>query len=182
MTRTLLYGGSFDPPHIAHVEIPRDAMNFLQFDHILYVPASRSPLKDNMPTSNHHRLEMLKLALADCPWASISTIELDRKGTSYTIETIEAIKDEYDELRLLIGADQWEQFNKWRRWEDVIKLANPAIMPRDNLEVSDERVLPIQPITAGSTDIRRLIQDGKSIEELVLPTVAQYIAEHQLYL
>jgi nicotinate-nucleotide adenylyltransferase len=182
MTRTLLYGGSFDPPHIAHVEIPHEAMKFLQFDNILYVPAFQSPLKEKTPSNNHHRVAMLKLALAGCPWASISTIELDRKGTSYTIETIEALKDEYDELRLLIGADQWAQFKNWRRWEDVITLANPAIMPRDNFEVSDDRVLPIQPIDTGSTDIRQLIQDGKSIEELVLPEVAQYIAEHQLYL
>tara|TARA_B100000959_G_scaffold235979_1_gene254536 strand:+ start:609 stop:1157 length:549 start_codon:yes stop_codon:yes gene_type:complete len=182
MSRTLLYGGSFDPPHIAHIDIPRFAMEFLQFDHVLYIPVFQSPLKNNYSTDSHHRLAMLKLALADCTWASISTIELDRGGTSYTIDTIEELQNKYDELRLLIGADQWAQFKQWYRWEDILKLANPAIMPRDGFEESDERILPIKPITTGSTDIRRLVQSGESIDKLVLPTVAQYIAEHQLYL
>ncbi|MDP7005635.1 MAG: nicotinate (nicotinamide) nucleotide adenylyltransferase [Phycisphaerales bacterium] len=182
MTRTLLYGGSFDPPHIAHVEIPHEAMKFLQFDNILYVPAFQSPLKDKTPSADRHRLAMLKLALTGCSWASISTIEIDRKGTSYTIDTIEALKDEYDELRLLIGADQWAQFKNWRRWEDIVALANPAIMPRDDFEISNERVLPISPITVSSSDIGKLVHSGESIGKLVLPSVAQYIAKHQLYL
>ena len=69
MTRTLLYGGSFDPPHIAHIQVPHAAMECLGFDRVLYVPAFQSPLKETTPTSANHRIAMLELALADCPWA-----------------------------------------------------------------------------------------------------------------
>ena len=180
MTQTLLYGGTFDPPHLAHVELPRAAMEHLGFDRVLYVLAHQSPLKDSPLTSETHRLAMLELALQDCQWAEASSIELDRGGTSYTIDTIESFRKEGDELRLLIGADQWLQFKQWRRWEDILRLANPVILPRDGFEVSSERLLQIDSLPAVSTDVRELIKQGKSID-IVLPEVAAYITQHQLY-
>mgnify|MGYP001272352223 CR=1 FL=1 len=182
MTRTLLYGGSFDPPHPGHIEVPREAMEHLAFDHVLYVPAFQSPLKQRKPTDKKHRVAMLELALADCQWASISTIELAREETSYTINTIEALHATYDDMRLLIGADQWSQFRQWHRWEDILKLANPAIMPRVGFDVCDDRLLPISQLPSTSTAIREQIQRGENIKDLVVPSVAQYIAQHGLYL
>ena len=182
MTRTLLYGGSFDPPHIAHVQVPRAAMEHLRFDRVLYVPAFQSPLKETRPTSASHRIAMLKLALSDCPWSIISTIEIDREGTSFTIDTIEALKDDYDELRLLVGADQWAQFNEWHRWEDIISLANPAIMPREEFRLEEANVLQIDPLPAASTTIRQKINRGECTSESIHPKVAAYIAQHGLYL
>jgi nicotinate-nucleotide adenylyltransferase len=182
MTRTLLYGGSFDPPHLGHIEIPYKAMVHLGFDHVLYVPAFQSPLKKQIPTDERHRVAMLELALADCPWASISTLELDRAGTSYTIDTVEILQHKYEELRLLIGADQWEQFQQWHRWEDILKLANPAIMPRDGFDVHDERLLPISQLQINSTTIRKLLREGTSSDKYLLPAVSKYIAQHGLYL
>lgn len=182
MTRVLLFGGSFDPPHFGHIEVPHEAMKILAFDHVLYMPAFQSPLKGKTEVAKTHRLAMLQLALADCPWASISTLELDRGGKSYTIDTINALHGEYDELRLLIGADQWKQFQEWHRWEEIIKLANPAIMPRDGFLVDDERVLHIEPLPNSSTDIRKHLECGQTIEGIVHPKVVEYIAQHQLYL
>ena len=182
MTRTLLYGGSFDPPHPGHIEVPREAMEHLAFDHVLYVPAFQSPLKQRKPTDKKHRVAMLELALADCPWASISTIELERGETSYTIDTIESIQNDHEELRLLIGADQWAQFKNWHRWEDILRLANPAIMPREGFAICDERLLPITKLQSMSTNIRKRVQEGGPIGDSVPPKVAAYIAEHGLYL
>jgi nicotinate-nucleotide adenylyltransferase len=182
MTRTLLYGGSFDPPHLGHTKIPFAAMKHLAFDQVLYVPAFQSPLKQQKPTDNKHRIAMLELALDDSPWASTTTIEIDRGGTSYTIDTIEQLHNEYDELRLLIGADQWEQFKEWHRWEDIVKLANPAIMPRDGFNTNNERLLPIPQLCATSTTIRKRVHDGLTIDDFVVPAVAEYIAQHGLYL
>ncbi len=181
MTRALLYGGSFDPPHNGHVLVPHNAVAQINYDVVVYMPAFQSPLKQNKPTAENHRLAMLRLALADCPWACISTFKLDRGGTSYTIDTIEAMQDDFDELRLLIGADQWEQFNLWHRWEDIIALADPAIMPRKGMALTEERVLPISPFLSASTAIRERIKQKKSIDDLVPLEVAQYIAQHQLY-
>ena len=185
MTKILLYGGTFDPPHISHTQLPFAALRELDFDQVLYVPAFQSPLKSSPHSSTAHRLGMLQLALADCKWAEISTIELDRGGTSYTIDTIESLQRNGDEIRLLIGADQWAQFQQWHRWEDIIRLANPAIMPRvgfDSVDCKDDRILPIDTLPCVSTEIRSFISAGKPIDSLVTLEVAQYIAKHQLYL
>ena len=181
MTSTLLYGGTFDPVHNGHVEVPFAAMQHLRFDRVLYVPAHIAPLKEDTPTSSSHRLAMLQLALADSPWAEISTIELDREGTSYTIDTIEAVLTEGGSIRLLIGADQWQQFQSWKRWDEIIAIADPVIMPREGYDTKDERVLPIAPLTVASTNIRSIVRDGASIEPFVDPSVAAYIAKHNLY-
>jgi nicotinate-nucleotide adenylyltransferase len=182
MTRTLLYGGSFDPPHVAHVRLPFNAMESLGFDRVLYVPAFQSPLKGPTHTSDTHRLAMLELALTDCVWAEISTIELERGGTSYTIDTIESLQHGDDEYRLLIGADQWGQFEQWKRWEDILRLANPVIMPRVGFDVCDERLLTIDYHPGISTDIREFLKEGTDIRGIVTSEVKEYITEHQLYL
>ena len=180
--RTLLYGGSFDPPHIAHVRLPFDAMKLLGFDKVVYVPTFQSPLKQAPHTSDTHRLAMLKLALTDCEWAEISTLELDRGGTSYTIDTVESLQKDDCELRLLIGADQWAQFKQWKRWEDLLRLANPVIMPREGFDICDKRLLGVESHPGVSTDIRKLLKEGKDIEGIVSSKVNKYITEHQLYL
>ncbi len=181
MNGTLLYGGTFDPPHIAHVTLPHEAMNALSFDRVLYIPAHQSPLKDEPQTSAAHRLQMLTLALQDSPWAEISTIELDRGGTSYTIDTIEALQHPDEEIRLLVGADQWAQIREWKRWEDIIRIANPIVLPRSGYDVQDQRIVEITPMPEVSTDIRHCIQQGMPITGLVPPRVATYIAQHNLY-
>ena len=181
MTTTLLYGGTFDPVHNGHVQVPLAAMQHLGFDRVLYVPANIPPLKEDASTPPSHRLAMLQLALSDSPWAEISTIELDREGTSYTIDTLEALHSDGDSMRLLIGADQWQQFQSWKRWDEIIKLADPVVMPREGCEIEHERILPIHPLPATSTDIRTFIRDGVSIEPLVDPQVAAYITKHNLY-
>jgi len=116
----------------------------LSCDEILYVPAAVNPLKaDAAPTSNEHRLAMLVLAIADVPNAKISTIELDRPGPSYTIDTLTALHQQFAppskdrestarpiDLRLLIGCDQALEFHRWKQWQDILKLATPVVMLR----------------------------------------------------
>ncbi len=182
MSKILIYGGTFDPPHLAHVEVAHRAMEHLQFDRVLYIPARQTPLKDVASFTADHRLAMLELALCDSPWASISTVELDCEGTSYTIDTVETLQNNVDEFRLLIGADQWSQFQSWRRWEELIELANPVVMPREGFALDDERILPIQPLPSTSTEIRERIDQKKAFAHLVHPKVAAYIAQHNLCL
>jgi nicotinate-nucleotide adenylyltransferase len=98
-----------------------------------------------------------------------------------TQSTLEALHTEGDSIRLLIGADQWQQFQSWKRWDEIIELANPVVMPREGYAIDHERILPIRPLTATSTDIRTFVRDGASIEPLVDPRVATYITKHNLY-
>lgn len=185
MTRFLVYGGTFDPPHVGHVQVPHAAMLHLGFNQVIYVLARLSPLKiDAPPTQHEHRLAMLQLALRDAPWATISEIEIDRCGTSYTIDTLEILQStmgDGDAMRLLIGADQWEQFDAWHRWQEIITIANPVVMPREGYTLNDERTLPINALPAESTIIRDLVAHDEPIDQLVDPNVAAYITKHSLY-
>lgn len=182
MNKVLLYGGTFDPPHLGHVHIPKEAMEYLSFDRVLYVPAFQSPLKETAPMSASHRVAMLTLALADCPWATINTLEIERGNTSFTIDTIEELLGSYDEIRLLLGADQWAQFQQWHRWEDILDIAHPAILPREGFDIDDDRVLPIRQLPNASTTIREQICLNEAWESGVLTEVAQYIKKYKLYL
>ena len=150
--RTLIFGGTFDPPHRAHVDLPQAAARELRCDRILYIPAAINPLKASPdvppPTAALHRLAMLRLALRDVPNAEISTIEIDRAGKSYTIDTLRALMDQasrhqgikskirrggassVDRMHLLIGADQALDFHRWKDWREVQALATPAVMLR----------------------------------------------------
>ena len=182
MNRILVFGGTFDPPHLAHVEIPKKAMDFLNCEHILYIPAYQSPLKDEPATAASHRLAMLHLALQNAPWATISTIEIEAKGTNYTIDTLEKLHQKYDEMQLLIGADQWNQFEQWHRHEDILRIANPAIMPRDGFGISDKRLLPIEPFQCSSKTVRSLIKQKNATNQFLSPAVTEYITTHNLYM
>ena len=95
--RILIFGGTFDPPHLAHSKLPAKAAEQLACDQILYIPAAINPLKaDTKPTAKEHRLAMLLLAIADVPHARISTIELEREGISFTIDTLRALRKQMD--------------------------------------------------------------------------------------
>lgn len=158
--RILVFGGTFDPPHRAHAVLPAQAAEQLDCDLILYVPAAINPLKTAGPhASGEQRLAMLLLAIADVPNARISTIELDRPGPSYTIDTLRALRAEYSkgrvehaaataaslssasqtprpahedspEFHLLIGCDQALEFHRWKDWREILTMATPAVMVR----------------------------------------------------
>lgn len=157
--RILLFGGTFDPPHLAHARLPALAARRLDCGEILYVPAAINPLKNDADsTPAHHRLAMLLLAIADVPGARINTIELDRQGRSYTIDTLKALHRQHNaalvpqllssskhaahaarskpqlSFHLLIGSDQALDFHRWKDWQEILTLATPAVMLRPPLD------------------------------------------------
>src|SRR5262245_2562362 len=132
--RILIFGGTFDPPHLAHVTLPPLVARRLDCRRIVYVPAAVNPLKTQRPlTPAAHRLAMLRLAVAAVPDAEISTIELDRPPPSYTVDTLAAMRQRFGPdavFCLLIGSDQALAFHKWRQWQRILELAVPAVMVR----------------------------------------------------
>ena len=201
-SRILLFGGTFDPPHMAHVTLPPLAAAKLRCDRIIYVPARISPLKTGSPpTDAAHRLEMLRLALRGVPNASISAIELEREGPSFTIDTVKAFKVADTELFLLLGADQALDFHRWRAWEEIVRIAAPVVLlrppwTRDAFAVRLAETysqgeagswlsrtldgdLPL--IDVSASDVRRRVRAGRSIDGLVPAAVAAYVAAHGLY-
>lgn len=129
----LVFGGTFDPPHRAHIEIPQRVAAMTGCGEILYVPTSSNPLKGHPPTSAHHRLHMLRLAVREQAHCSISELEVNQAGPAFTVETLEALHLEYPEttwFRLLLGSDSALEFHRWKNPRRILELATPVVMLR----------------------------------------------------
>ncbi len=192
--RLLIFGGSFDPTHVAHVDLPRSVAQAIDADVIVYVPAGRAPHKlDKVQTDPAHRLAMLRLALADEPKAVVWTGEVDRVADgrpSYTVDTLEALHRRIApeaKMRLLIGTDQVAIFDSWYRAQRVIELAEPVVMmrpptTRDDLpEAWRDRVVAVATTPVSSTAVRESVAGGRPLDDAVHPDVATYIQAHGLY-
>lgn len=138
--RILVFGGSFDPPHTAHFRLPELVRAQLGADHILYIPAARSPHKASAPgASAELRAAMLHAGLTGNHHASVWTVETDRTKSdpaapSYTIDTLRELRRQRPSirLRLLIGQDQARDFHRWREPSAILRLARPAVMLRQD--------------------------------------------------
>lgn len=205
--RTLVFGGSFDPPHRRHAEVVALAAQTLGCGRIDIVPASHAPLRD-APNSatDRDRLEMARRAFARVSGASIDSREINRGGISYTVDTLREIADErklaHRDLVLLIGSDQALQFDRWKSWREIDEqLAAVAVIARppetpdalrrqlrekfDALGSDGQRwadaVLDLEPIDLSSTEIRRRLSAGLGIDDLVDASVVELIRQRGLY-
>lgn len=201
--RLVIYGGTFDPPHRAHVELPRAAAAAIDADGVLYVPAGRPPHKlAHQQTDARHRLAMLERALAGLDNVAISTFEIDQPGPSYTVATLEHLRKSLGdrvEFRLLIGVDMALVFAKWHQPDRIEQLAQPLVMarpPHDRQRFVDAlpadqrdrwrgRIVDLPLLAISSTELRRAIADhgveAPLAREALAPAVRRYIAEHGLY-
>ena len=199
----IVFGGSFDPPHMGHVKLPEFVMERTGADKVAYVPAAAAPLKvaeSQSPAAD--RLAMLEAALANCDHALILTDEMDRASDhepSYTVDTIENLRRRLGKdvhLRLLIGMDQLAQFDRWKSAQRIIDLANPLVMTRPSFDIDElvslmpdpqqrrqwgRRLVAVEPMDISSTEIRGRVARGDSIAGLVPPAVEAYIRDHGLY-
>ncbi len=167
MKKVGFFGGSFDPIHFGHISLAVYLLEKYNLDQILFCPAAVSPFKTDAPpySSGKHRVEMLKLAL-DVPQFKISTLELDRGGTSFTIDTIRALSKEY-ELNLLLSDEAADGLVHWKDTEALQKMAPPLIGPRSR-EIS-------------STEIRKRLLKKLYCGHLVPGKALDYIQANQLY-
>ena len=198
----LLFGGSFDPPTRAHVELPERVRARLGFDAVLYVPAKVSPFKvETPPASAGHRVAMLRLALAgrgDRVVIVTDEVEAEDAAPSYTIDTVREVRAAMREgasLRLLLGGDQPASFERWREAEALFELADPVVMVRPpqsrgallaSLPIGSRprwhgRVVEVEPMHASATAARRQLQRGGDTRDLLPESVARYSREHGLY-
>ncbi len=134
MERIGIYGGTFNPPHIGHIQAAKQAIERLKLDRLIMVPASIAPhkvLPSNSPTARQ-RLDMLRIATADWPALEVSDVELCREGVSYTWQTIHAMREAYPEARLVLimGTDMFLSFRDWKFPEEITKEASLAVFYR----------------------------------------------------
>jgi nicotinate-nucleotide adenylyltransferase len=195
LLRVGVYGGSFDPPHMAHTALAQAAVTQLGLDVLHIVPTGQAWHKTRTLSATAHRLAMTRLAFEGMPGVVVDAQEIEREGPSYTIDTLAALKQRYPEARLylLLGQDQARALNTWKRSEDIAQnaiiciadrasntRANGIIEPENSAASQAQRIsMPAMPHS--STDIRARVALGQRIEHLVAPAVARYIATNQLY-
>ena len=190
-----LYGGSFDPVHLAHLSFARCALQSLALDELRFVPAGQPWQKPGRLAPAADRVAMLKLALADPRWADprwvIDPCELERLGPSYTIDTVLQLQaaEPGADWFLLIGQDQHARLHTWHRWRELlprVQLAvaeRPGSAPDIDPEVAafGHHPVAMPPSTISSSALRQQLAAGEGISTLVPAAVASYIDSHQLY-
>lgn len=199
MTQTIgLYGGTFDPPHLGHLILAAEALAQLQLDRLLWVLTPQPPHKPDRPISSlPHRLEMLRLAIAGTPGFELSTIEIDRPGPHYTIETLELLRTQFSQadFALLVGGDSLRDFPGWHRPLDIVaacRYIGVMRRPDDFIEMETlERILPgldgkvrfieTPRVEISSSVIRQRIASGGHFRYYLPPGVYDYIQQNSLY-
>ncbi|MGZ5179302.1 MAG: nicotinate-nucleotide adenylyltransferase [Ramlibacter sp.] len=190
-----IFGGAFDPPHLAHVALANAAVAQLGLDELRVLPTGQAWHKSRDLTAAAHRLAMARQAFADVPHAVVDDRELRRSGPTYTIDTLRELHAASPdaELLLVVGADQAEALHSWRACEEILRLATVAVAARARPGVGappfDASRLPpghwvaveLPPMPVSATQIRALVAAGQDIGHLVPAGVARYIARHHLY-
>lgn len=184
-----VFGGTFDPPHIAHVVLAATAMYQLQLDKLIVTVAGTPwqkvgtrPISDPMM-----RLQMAKLAFAPVERVVVSDIELRRSGNSYTVDTLAELADSETELFLVLGSDAAAGIDTWERPHDVAALATIAVFPRRGYESArppddfEWELLELPGLEVSSAEIRRRAGAGEPIAGLVPSSVQRLIEVERLY-
>ncbi|TFZ05090.1 nicotinate (nicotinamide) nucleotide adenylyltransferase [Ramlibacter rhizophilus] len=193
--RVGLFGGSFDPPHLAHVALARAAVEQLGLDTLHVLPTGQAWHKARSLSPAEHRLALARLAFDPVPRARVDARELRREGPTYTIDTLRELRREHPdaELVLVIGADQAEALHGWRDSAEIPRLATLAIAerarPSEGPVPFDASHVPggtwesveLPPMPVSATAIRALVGAGEPIDTLVPEGVARYIDQHHLY-
>lgn len=196
-----IMGGTFDPIHFGHLFIAQTALDKLQLNKIIFIPTGKPPHKEiNNITSSEKRLEMLRLAIKNNDEFEISSIEVEKKVTSYTIDTIKVLKENYGEnmeFYFITGADTFSSLESWKNYKELLSLVKFVIMNRTIIhdELLDKKIelfsreygasitkIEIPTLDISSTDIRKRIKEGNSIKYLLPETIENYILKNRLYL
>ncbi|MGI5894769.1 MAG: nicotinate (nicotinamide) nucleotide adenylyltransferase [Candidatus Merdivicinus sp.] len=194
MEHFCIYGGTFNPIHNGHLHLIREASRVLEFDRLLVIPTNIPPHKAPRDlASNRDRLEMARLAVRGMDRVWVSDVEQRAKGKSYTILTLERLRYLFPDtaFTILMGADMLCSFDRWHRWQDILRLADIAAFARNEgeesvleqkaSELGRTRIIRVEPLPLSSTMVRETIQNGGDISGLVPEDVAAYIQEKGLY-
>ncbi len=197
-----VFGGTFDPIHLAHLAVAEAARDALGLERVLFIPNRQPPHKpDRVVTPAADRLAMVRAAIEGNPAFEISTIEMDRDGPSYTADTLEALQAEQvaagasPELALILSVEALAGLATWHEPARVLKLSRLVVAPRDGYpDVSAEAIAALVPsarariamldgprMRLSASDIRSRVAAGRSVRYLVPDAVAAYIGDHGLY-
>ncbi len=194
-----VFGGAFDPPHLAHVALARAALEQLELDELKVFPTGEAWHKTRPLSAATHRLAMVRLAFDKLDRVGVDVREIQRAGPTYTVDTLRELQAEHPgaQLFLILGEDQAHALPKWHEWREILKLAiicvatrHPTAGQSNELNSFDGfpdlppvrlQRLALAPMDMGSTQIRAAAAASQAISPLVAESVARYIALHHLY-
>ncbi|MFV0445294.1 MAG: nicotinate-nucleotide adenylyltransferase [Planctomycetaceae bacterium] len=195
--RVGIYGGTFDPVHYGHLLLAEQCRELLALEAVWFLPAAVPPHKQGVEISSaEDRVAMLELALAGQPAFRVERLELNRGGTSYTVDTLGQLRTLHPAIEpvLLIGADSLHDLPTWRAPVEILSLAEVAAVNRgrtaidltpihSRLPASQGRIVAIDMpgMDLSATDIRRRVREGKSIRFMLPRGVEEFVWQHALY-
>ncbi len=195
-----VFGGTFDPPHHGHLQVAEEVRRELDLARIIFVPAGQPYFKEALNVlPAHRRLEMVSLAVRGKPYFQLSTLEADRPGRSYTVDTLSQLRDLLnggDELFFILSWGSLAELSRWREPSRIIEFCKLVVVPRPGYLPPDLKALESQipglskrlimmakpRIDISASEIRRRVAQGLPISHLVPEVVAKYIKFHRLYL
>lgn len=200
MMNIAVFGGSFNPPHRAHLNIAEEFFSLLKLDKMLIMPTFAAPHKDiKCYACAEDRLNMCRLLFCDEKF-TVSDMEIKREGKSYTVDTVKALREEYPRARiyLIIGSDMLLSFDRWYRYRDILSECTLCVMTRQE-EISRDKILSYAKSTLrlseeeivvsyapayemSSTVIREKLSKGEEVSAYLSKEVENYIKEKGLYL
>ena len=200
MKSLAIMGGTFDPIHYGHLVAAEQVRHEFQCDKVLFIPAARPPHKENKVISSvEHRLKMTELAVQSNRFFEVSTVEIDRPGPSYTIDTVKKLHERYkpENLYFITGADAVLEIITWKNVEELLSLSYFVAATRPGYDITNLQeklhMLPkacfqkivqvyVPALAISSTDIRRRVREKEPIKYLLPESVENYILHYRLYL
>lgn len=193
-----LFGGSFDPIHLGHVDMIEKLRALVALDRVVFIPAYIPPHKQTLELAPYaHRLAMTALAVKGDERFSVSDYEGKKEGLSYTLETIEHFKQTHpeDTLYEIMGADSFNAIETWHHWQELLMQCHFIVIdrPSTTLRISPEtdrvlaqspyevRHLPLSTLPISSTMVRQRLVHHESVDDCLAPQVIDYIKKHHLY-
>lgn len=204
--KTGIFGGTFNPVHLGHLNAAVQVLHKLDLDEIIFMPVYIPPHKKSKNlASSEDRINMLSMAVKNKERFCVSDIEVRRKGKSYTIDTLEFLKNKIkNEIYFIMGSDSFLSFQTWHRWRDILKISNLAVVYRPNFfytdtglfdegfywksencishkEYNDIFFIDVKGFDVSSTDVRNYIKNNKDLSSYVGDNIAEYIEKKGLY-
>ena len=194
-----IFGGTFDPIHLGHIEVAKLAISEINLDKVIFVPARCPQLKTALPkASPEQRLDMVKLAIGGQEMFQASDIEIKRDGQTFTFDTLEEIKESCSPktvLWFIVGLDAFSEFDKWENYEEILRICKICVVRRsvNNQEldqfrhikrlVKENNVTFINRMTPkiSSSTVRGIMEEKNEVKKLLNPKVYSYIIRNELY-
>jgi nicotinate-nucleotide adenylyltransferase len=194
LNRIGLLGGSFDPVHLAHIALARTALQALGLSQVQLLPAGSPWQRGPLQALPEQRCEMIRLAIAGEPGLALNTMEIDRGGSTYTVDTVRALPAQARYVWIL-GADQLVNFCTWREWQDIAGRVDLAVATRPGTPLAPPaelqrylsqqnrtiEQLPFSEMPISASEIRQRLAQDLPVDDLLAEPVYQYVRIHHLY-